>query len=246
MLHAPRQYPKRVKKQDADEFVVCIFQEVIMRVLIVDDHPVVRRGLAGIIQDEIKSAIVCEAGEAIVALALVKAQNFDVVTLDLNLPGRNGFDLMKDLWAARPGLRFLILSVNSEQQYALRAIKSGAYGYLCKDSVTQELVTAIRRIAQGHKYLTETLAEALAFEFVRPDHDKPPHELLSNREYETLLLIASGKTVSEIATELSLSVKTVSTYRVRILEKMKMRTNAELTRYAFEYGLLHMLRGAEE
>ena len=214
-----------------------------MQILVIDDHPLIRKGLISIIREEMTHALIDEATDAASALAQVKRQGFAVVVLDLNLPGRNGFDLMKDLRAWRPGLRILILSVHNERQYALRALKSGAYGYLCKDAAAEELVHAIQRIAAGHKYVTEAVAEALAFDVADKDgRNKPPHELLSNREFETLLLIASGKTVSEIADQLNLSVKTISTYRTRILEKMNLHTNAELTRYAFEQDLITTLR----
>ena len=163
-------------------------------------------------------------------------QEWDVIVLDISMPGRSGLDVLKELKQARPKIHVLMLSMHSEDQFAVRVLRAGASGYMTKDSAPEELVGAIKKILHGGKYVSPSLAEKLAFALV-PDTDKPPHESLSDREYEVLRLIAAGKTVSEIADQLSLSVKTISTYRARILEKMNMRTNAELTHYAIQHHL---------
>lgn len=213
-----------------------------MRILVIDDHVIVRKGVCSIIKEEIAHAQVGEAGSANEGLARCKAQRWDIVIMDLNLPGRNGFELMQELHQLQPRLPVLVLSIHTERQYALQALKLGAAGYLSKDTLAQELVTAVRRLAQGGKYLTESLVDALALEYQHGASDKLPHELLSQREYAIFLLIAAGHTVSEIAAQLARSVKTISTQRGRVLEKMNLNTNAELTRYAFEHGLMDTLK----
>ena len=207
-----------------------------IKILIADDHTVVRQGLRQILQEEYTLA---EFGEAINGNdALEKARNetWNVIILDITLPGRNGLEVLKQLRIESIKIPVLILSMHSEDQYAVRLLKAGASGYLTKESASDELVVAINRVISGRKYITESLAEKLASS-LDYDTDKPLHELISDREFQVLCLIASGKTVSEIASELCLSVPTISTYRTRILEKMNMKSNAELTHYAIRQGL---------
>jgi DNA-binding NarL/FixJ family response regulator len=208
-----------------------------IRILLADDHAVVRHGLKQILLDAFPHATFGEAGHAQEVLEHVWKQEWDVIVLDISMPGRSGLDVLKELKQARPKIHVLMLSIHSEDQFAVRVLKAGASGYMTKDSAPDELVGAIKKILHGGKYVSPSLAEKLAFALV-PDTDKLPHESLSDREYEVLRLIASGKTVSEIAGTLSLSVKTISTYRSRILEKMNMKTNAELTHYAIQHHLV--------
>jgi DNA-binding NarL/FixJ family response regulator len=208
-----------------------------IKLLIVDDHEVVRDGVRRIFDEQSGTAAFGEAGTAQEALKLVRERDWDVVVLDLSLGGRSGLELLKEMKQIRPRLPVLILSMHSEEQYARRAFKAGAAGYITKDSPRAELVKAVNKVIKGGKYVSPTLAEKLVVDLQR-DTDRPPQEALSDREFEVMRLIASGKTVSEIADLLSLSDSTVSTYRARILEKMDMRTTAELTRYAIENKLL--------
>lgn len=200
-----------------------------MRILIVDDHAVVRNGVK-LIFAESDSTTFGDAANANEALQLVREQDWDVVLMDIALGDRSGLEVLKDLKTIKPKLPVLILSMHSEAQYARRAFKAGAAGYITKDSSPEELAKAIEKVAGGGKYVSATLAELLVSDF--DDADKMPHERLSDREYEIMCLLASGKTVSEAASLLFLSIKTISTYRTRVLEKMGMRTNAELTHYA--------------
>jgi DNA-binding NarL/FixJ family response regulator len=208
-----------------------------LRILIADDHPIVRQGLKQILSEEPNIEVVGEAQNCQEVLELVRKQDWDIVVLDITMPGRGGLDVLKELKQERPKLPVLILSVHPEDQYAVRALKAHASGYMTKDSAPEELVKAIRKILRGGKYISPTLADKLAFD-LEAENEKPLHETLSDREHQVLLMIASGKTVSEIAEELSLSVKTIDTYRARILEKMKMKTNAELTHYAIKNKLV--------
>jgi len=208
-----------------------------LKVLIADDHPIVRQGLKQILTEEPDVVVVGEAQNSQEVLELVQKQDWDIVILDITMPGRGGIDVLKELKHERPKLPVLMLSVHPEDQYAVRALKAHASGYMTKDSAPEELVKAIRKILRGGKYISSTLAEKLAFD-LETETEKPLHETLSDRELQVLLMIASGKTVSKIAEELSLSVKTIDTYRARILEKMKMKTNAELTHYAIKNGLV--------
>ena len=206
-----------------------------LRILIADDHPIVRRGLMQILSDEADIAIVEEAQNAREVLELVRQQNWDAVVLDITMPGRGGLDTLKELKRLHPELPVLMLSMHPEDQYALRAFKEGAAGYMTKESAPEELVKAIRKITKGVKYVSETLAEKMvSFLGAEP----PSQDNLSAREYQVMLMLVSGKTLSEIADEISLSVKTVSTYKTRILEKMKMQNNAEITYYAIKNGLV--------
>jgi two-component system invasion response regulator UvrY len=208
-----------------------------MRILIADDHAVVRRGLKEILVDAFGKLTVGEASNAAETLQLVRKQNWDLVILDISMPGRGGVDVLKEIKEQRPRLPVLILSMHPEDQYAVRAIKAGASGYLTKESASEELIQAIKKIREGRKYISASLAERLAFTLEK-DSEKPPHEALSDREHQVLCMIASGKTVTEIAQELSLSVKTISSYRSRILQKMGMKNNAELTTYAIRNHLV--------
>jgi len=208
-----------------------------MKVLIADDHAVFRRGLRETLADTFSRVTFGEARTALETLEHVRRQDWDVVILDISMPGKSGLDILDDLKRLRPRLPILLLSMHPEQQFARRALKSGAAGYLTKDSVTEELKEAVKKIVGGGRYVSATLAEKLALD-LREGADKPLHELLSDREFQVLRRIASGKTVKDIAEELSLSVKTVSTYRARILEKTGMKTNAELIRYALQTHLV--------
>ncbi len=207
------------------------------RILIVDDHEIVRDGLKKILNEQPDNKTFGEASTGPEALRLVAEQDWDVVVLDLSLGDRSGLEILKELKQIRPRLPVLILSMHSEEQYARRAFKAGAAGYISKDSPRAELVKAINRVSEGGRYVSQALAEELVIDLERGS-DRPPHETLSDREFEVMRLIASGKTVGEIAVLLSLSDKTISTYRARILEKMGMRTNAELTYYAIQNSLV--------
>ncbi len=208
-----------------------------IKILIADDHPVVRKGLKDIIQATPDMTVSGEASKGQEVLENVGRIDFDVVVLDIAMPGRSGLDILKELKSGKPELPVLILSIHPEEQYAVRVLKAGASGYLTKNSAPDELITAIRKVSRGKKYISASLAEKLAYD-LEIGAEKPLHETLSDREYTVMCRIASGKTVKEIAEELYLSVKTISTYRARILEKMKMRSSAELTHYAIKHELV--------
>jgi len=208
-----------------------------IKVLIADDHPIVRQGLRQILS-EIPDMVV--AGEAVngqEALDQVRAGGWDVLVLDITMPDRSGFDILKELKHLQPDLPVLVLSIHAEEQFAVRLLKAGASGYLTKENAPDELVKAIRKVVGGGKYISQSLAESLAFSLDVTSY-RPPHEKLSDREFQVMQLMASGKTLTEIAEELSLSAKTVSTYRSRLLEKMNLKTNVEIVRYAIENGLV--------
>jgi DNA-binding NarL/FixJ family response regulator len=208
-----------------------------IRVFIADDHAIVREGLKQILAEQ-RDIVVCgEAETGLDALKLFHKSRCNVVLLDISLPDRNGIEVLKQIKSDRPDLAVLMLSMHREDQYAIRSLKAGASGYLTKQSAPRELVNAIRQVAEGQRYVSAQLAQVLAAQ-LGEDHDKPAHQGLSDREYQTLTMIASGKTVSEIARELSLSVKTVSEYRSRLLSKMKLKTSAELTHYAIRNQLI--------
>lgn len=209
----------------------------IIRILIVDDHAIVREGLKQILSDDETFKVAGEAESAAEAIRLARDKDFDLVLLDISLPDRSGMEVLDILRKAHPKLRILMLSMYRETQYAVRALKSGASGYLNKQSAPGQLVSAIKQVVTGRKYITPSVAEALALE-ITVGKDSLPHESLSNREFQTLCLLASGKPVSAIADKLSLSVKTVSMYRTRLLEKMHLKNNAELTHYAIRHGLV--------
>ncbi len=207
-----------------------------IRVLIADDHAIVRQGLRQILSDTADLTVAGEAENGVQAVQMVRAGEWDVVLMDVSMPDRNGIDALKLIKKEFPRLPVLILSMYPEEQYAIRALKAGAAGYLTKQSAPELLVTAIRQVASGKKYVSPSLAEELA-NAIGDDSERPPHEKLSDREYQTLCMIASGKTPAETAEALNLSVKTVSVYRARLLEKMHLRNNAELTHYGLKHGL---------
>jgi two-component system, NarL family, invasion response regulator UvrY len=208
----------------------------VIRVLVADDHGLIRQGIVRIVSETKDMAVTGEASTGEEALLLVGRDHFDVVILDIAMPGRGGLDVIRDIRAASPGIKVIILSMYSEEQYAIRSLRDGALAYLTKTRADSELVTAIRRVAAGHRYITAEVAERLAY-YVESDSELPPHERLAQREFQVLTLIGSGKTVGEIADELALSVKTVSTYRARLLSKMDMKTNAQLIKYAIYHDL---------
>lgn len=206
------------------------------RILIADDHTIVRKGLKQILSEGMKNVEFGESADAAQTLLLIRSP-FDLLILDLSMPGRSGLDLLKDIKVQSPKLPILVLSMYPEDQYALRVIKAGAMGYLTKDSAPEELVNAVTKILAGGKYISAALSDQLIDLVQRPQKGEG-HEQLSDREFQVLKLIASGKPVSEVAAVLSLSVKTVSTYRSRVLDKLHLGSNAELTRYAMQHKLV--------
>jgi len=208
-----------------------------INVMIVDDHAILRAGLKQVLSEAGDIDVVAEGETGNDAIKLARAQDADVMLLDITLPDRSGIEALQYIKKDNPRLSVLMLSMHREDQYALRALKAGASGYLCKQSASDELVDAVHMVAKGKKYISAAVAEILADQ-VTGESEKPLHETLSNREYETLLLIASGQSVSEIAEKLSLSVKTISMYRTRLLEKMQLKHNAELTHYAIKNNLV--------
>ena len=208
-----------------------------IKILIADDHPIVRQGLKQILHEAPNMVVADEASNGQEVLEKVWKNNYDVVLLDISMPGISGLDILKQLKSHKPELSVLVLTVHPEEQYAVRVLRAGASGYLTKESAPDELIKAIRKVSLGRKYVSSSLAEKLAFD-LEIDSEKPLHETLSDREYEVMCMIASGKTVKEIAEELFLSIKTISTYRSRILEKMKMKSNAELIHYAIKNRLV--------
>lgn len=207
-----------------------------MKFLIADDHAIVRKGLAQILCDEFPNAQVKEVMNSNQVLEETRKEPWDVILLDISMPGRNGIETLKQLRVEGVKAPILMLSMHPEDQYGVRVLKAGASGFLSKDSATDELLTAVHRVLSGRKYISASVAEKLA-ESVGGEVDKEAHETLSDREMQVLQLIASGKTVSEIGEDLSLSVNTISTYRTRLLEKLGLNNNAELTRYAIDNGL---------
>ena len=208
-----------------------------IRILIADDHAIVRKGLRQIIVDDFPSATVTEVGDVESLIMQVIKTEWDVVICDISMPGRSGVEALEQVKQIKPNLPVLMLSMHPEDQYALRVLKAGAAGFLNKSSVHEELIDAINTVRIGRKYITPSIAEKLARN-INSHANKQLHENLSNREFEILKMIASGKSISDIAAQLSLSATTVSTYRSRILEKMAMKSNAELTRYALENNLI--------
>lgn len=208
-----------------------------IKILIADDHRIVREGLKQILAETPDMIVADEANNAQEVLRKVWDNDYDVLLLDISMPGRSGLDILKQLKSDRPKLSVLVLSMYSEEQYALRALRAGASGYMTKESAPDELIEAIRKVSTGRKYISPTVAEKLAFSLESGD-ERPPQETLSDREFQVMCMIASGKTIKAISEELSLSVKTVSTYRARILEKMRMKNNAELTHYAIQNKLV--------
>lgn len=207
-----------------------------IHVLIADDHAIVRQGLKQILSDTEDLVVTGEADDGAEALNLARQQPWDVFLLDVSMPNRNGIDTLKQLKKEFPRLPVLILSMHPEEQYAIRALKAGASGYLTKQSAPELLVTAIRQVASGKKYLSPAVAQQLA-EAISDNSDKSPHERITDREYQVLVMIAAGKTLTQVAEQLNLGVATVSTYRARLLEKMGLKSTAELIRYGLEHGL---------
>jgi two-component system invasion response regulator UvrY len=207
------------------------------KILIADDHTVVREGLKQIVAETSDIVVVDEASTGHEVLNKALRNEYDMVVLDITMPGISGLDVLKQLKIERPKLRVLVLSVHPEDQYAVRALKAGASGYLTKESAPAELITAIRKVSQGKKYVTSTLAEKLVSR-LQMDTERPLHEILSDREFQVICMIGAGKTVKQIGEELFLSEKTISTYRSRILKKMGMKNNAELMHYAIKHGLV--------
>ena len=209
-----------------------------IKILIVDDHSIVREGLKQLVADQSDMILAGEAETAADALRFVREQNCDVIVLDISMPnGKSGLDLLPEIKSLRPDAKVLILSMHAEEQFAIRALRSGASGYITKQSAPTELVKAIRKVHGGGKYISQSIAEQLA-SFVSDDSNKPLHERLSDREFQVLRMVGVGKTLREIADELVISEKTVGTYRARIMEKMNMTRNAELIRYAVQNKLI--------
>jgi two-component system invasion response regulator UvrY len=208
-----------------------------IKTVIADDHPIVRAGLKQILADASDIEVAAEAGDGHELLKLIRKETVDVVLLDITMPGFMGIDALKQIKAEMPDLPILVLSMHPEDQYGIRVLKAGASGYLMKSAAPDQLIGAIRKVSRGGRYVSSALAEKLAFG-LQAGAGGLPHETLSDREYQVLCMIASGKTVKEIAVELSLSEKTISTYRTRILEKMSMKSNAELTHYGIKHTLV--------
>ncbi len=208
-----------------------------VKILVVDDHALLRRGLIQVLAEDFDQATIIESSTGQEALDLIRNQEMDAIVLDINLPDKNGVEVLKEIKQMYPTLPVLILSLYAEEQYGLRVLKAGASGFLTKESAPEELVTAIKKVLSGGKYVSASFAEHLANDLI----DETPnalHEILSDRELEVLCLIARGKKVSQISNELALSVKTVSTYRGRLLEKLRLKTTAELIRYALDHHLV--------
>lgn len=207
-----------------------------MNILIADDHAIVRKGLIQLLREEFGQLYIAEAADSTEVYHVLRDRAWDVILLDISMPGRNGVEVLKQLRADGVRAPILMLSMHPEEQYALRVLKAGASGFLKKDAAPEELITAIHRVLAGRRYITASLAELMAEEAAQGD--KSGYEALSDREMEVFMLLAAGRAVSEIATEMSLSVNTVSTYRSRILDKLMLRTNADITRYAIDHQLL--------
>ena len=208
-----------------------------IRTLVADDHPILREGLKHILADCEDIVFAAEAADGFELLQMLEQQPFDVLLLDMQMPGKSGIELIKHIKTDYPRLPILVLSTHKEDMYAVRTIKSGAAGYLCKDNAAQCLIQAIRKVASGGIYISPAVAEQLAMEYRPSKTDVLPHTLLSNREYQIFLLIVAGKSITEIATQINLSVKTVSTHKVRIKDKMGLANTSEFVRYAIDHGL---------
>lgn len=211
---------------------------MITKVLVVDDHALIRKGLKQILDDTSDMRVTGEAETGIQAIKMVRENGYDMVLLDITLPDKHGVEVLKQIKAECPNLPVLILSMHPDDQYAMRAIKAGASGYMNKQSAPSQLVTAIRKVASGRKYISGELAEQLANDLTKDSRQEVSHQVLSNREYQTLCLMAAGKSLSEMADIMSLSAKTVSVYRARMLEKMNLKNNAEAVRYALSHNLI--------
>ncbi len=209
-----------------------------IRLLIADDHLMFRQGIRGLLADQEDMQVVAEAANYGEVMNALRSHEFEVAVVDLSMPGRDGIEMITHVKALRPALRILVLTMHHEEQYAARALRAGANGYLTKGSAAEQLVTAIRRLATGGEYVCADVAERLALEYGRNDSADRPHTRLSNREYRVFEMLVAGKTGSEIARELSLSAKTVSTHKMRLLRKMNLRSQTELVRYAIAHGLI--------
>jgi two-component system, NarL family, invasion response regulator UvrY len=209
-----------------------------IKILIADDHAIVRRGLKQILSETPDMFVAAEASSGEEAMKRISEKKCDMVLLDISLPGKSGLDILRQIKGVKPKLPVVMLSVHTEEQYAMRAFKAGASGYLTKESAPEELISALRKISRGGKYVTSALAEKMAFAITAIKREKLPHERLSDREYEVMCMIALGKTINQIAKKLSLSGSAVSTYRARILEKMKMSSTSDIIRYVVRHGLL--------
>lgn len=207
-----------------------------IKVLITDDHPVVRQGIKQILETSQEIGLIDEAQDGAEMISKILKTDYDIILLDISLPGRSGLDLLKDIKSIKPSIAVLMLSMHPEEQYALRAVKTGASGYLTKASAPEELITAIVKVSRGGKYVTQSLAERILYEL--DNEEKPPHNALSDRELEVMCLMAKGNTPKEIANIMAISPKTVSTYRERIITKMNMASNTEIIRYAIVNGLV--------
>lgn len=208
-----------------------------VRLLIIDDHTIVRHGLRQVVSDAADIIVAAEAGSSAEAIRLLREGSFDMVLLDISLPDKNGIDTLKQIKRDKPALPVIMLSMHAEDEFGVRAMKAGASGYVNKQNAHDQLVPAIRQVASGRRYISPDLAEELA-RSIGESTDKLPHELLSDREFDTLRMLAGGKSLTEIAERLSISPKTVSVYRTRLLEKMRLKNNAELATYAFKNGLI--------
>ena len=208
-----------------------------IKILIADDHELVREGLKKVLKSEMDMSIAHEAKDSVEVLKFLEKSTVDIILLDISMPGRSGLDILKDIKKFHPRLPVLILSMHAEEKYAIRALKAGASGYITKESAADELVKAIRKVVNGGKYISHSLAEQLASELITPSENLP-HEALSDRELQVMCLIAQGVSVPQIAEQLSLSLSTINTYRFRVLEKMSMKTNAELIRYTLKHNLV--------
>lgn len=204
--------------------------------LIVDDHPILRKGMRDLLLQEGACATIVEADNAVAALSAIRREPWDLVILDVSLPDKHGLEVLKEIRLLQPELPVLMLSLYPEREFALRALKAGAYGYLTKDRAPSELLTAVKQILAGRRYITSSLADQMAT-FLDTGQPATPHDRLSDREMEVLRLLGQGKTVSRIADDIALSTKTISTYRARLLEKLQLRTTADLVRYAVEHHL---------
>lgn len=211
---------------------------MIIKVLVVDDHALIRKGLKQILDDTSDMRVTGEAETGMQAIKMARENGYDMVLLDITLPDKHGVEVLKQIKAECPALPVLILSMHPDDQYAMRAIRAGASGYMNKQSAPSQLVTAIRKVASGKKYISGELAEQLANDLTKDSQQEVSHQVLSNREYQTLCLMAAGKSLSEMADIMSLSAKTVSVYRARMLEKMNLKNNAEAVRYALSHNLI--------
>ena len=208
-----------------------------MKIIIADDHAIVREGLKQILSDSLHITSIDDVSDGIELLNKIQKNDYDIIILDISMPGKSGIETLRDIKSIKPNIPVLMLSMHPEEQYAIRVLKAGASGFISKDSAPDELIAAVEKIIGGHKYITPTLAEKLASE-ISPAKDKPAHEYLSNREFEVFKMIAAGNTITEIANSFNLSVKTISTYRARIYEKMNLSSRAELTQYAIQNKLI--------